>query len=88
MRRRLCGRQSWSLRQHAAGTHYEPRQAYLPLDEQAYQEDGNGTHDGKNDNDTWLSCGPVLPLHEVLHGDLAARDKRHVDSGHCDGRVF
>ena len=58
----------------------------LLLDEQADQEEGDGADDAENEDDTRLPLREVLlSLDEVLDGSLAAaRDERHIKSGHCE----
>ena len=53
-------------------------------DEKTDQKDGDGTDDGEDDDDTGFPLGPVLACDQVVDGSLAASDKRHIKSGHCD----
>lgn len=47
-------------------------------DQQTDHQDGDGTDDGENDDDTGFPLGKVLALGEVGDGE------RHVDGGHCE----
>ncbi len=61
---------------------------YALGDEYANQQAGNEEDNGKDDNDTGLTLGPVVTLGQLGHGELAASGDEVRDGGHCVGYGF
>jgi hypothetical protein len=57
---------------------------YPLVDEHGKDEDGDKEDNDEDDDDTGFALSPVLALHELVDGVLAARDEGHVDGGHCE----